>query len=163
MASLPASMASSRRSFANHCLILVVPERPVADGRASFGGAAGRVRGHRHRDPASVGRAAGSGGAILDRAGEVARTVADPEAAAYEVVQVQRETGVRISEAQSAQAVAERDARAARRRAEQESELRAQADETAEAALHELEQVRVEAVEQIARVTADAAARVAEQ
>jgi hypothetical protein len=67
-------------------------------------------------------------GAILERATEVARTVADPDAAAYEVEQVQRETSVRVAEAQTAQAGAERVAREERRRAEQEVEQRAQAD-----------------------------------
>ncbi len=79
-------------------------------------------------------------GAILDRASEVARIVADPEAAAYEVDQVQRETGVRIAEAHGAQAAAERDAREQRRRAETEAEQRAQADDAAEHALREVEE-----------------------
>ena len=48
--------------------------------------------------------------AILERATEIARTIADPDAASYEVEQIQRDADVRISEAESAQAAAERDA-----------------------------------------------------
>lgn len=138
-------------------------ERPVTDGRASFGALLaqfGDVAGQARRvlDDQQT-----QLGAILARAEEVARTVADPEAAAFEVEQVQRETGVRIAEAQSAQASAERDGREARRRAEQEAEQRAQADDAAETALRELETARVETAETIARITAETDARVAEQ
>lgn len=138
-------------------------ERPVTDGRASFGALLaqfGDVAGQARRvlDDQQT-----QLGAILARAEEVARTVADPEAAAFEVEQVQRETGVRIAEAQSAQASAERDGREARRRAEQEAEQRAQADDAAETALRELEAVRAETAEIIARITAETDARVAEQ
>ncbi|MBN9103085.1 MAG: hypothetical protein J0I49_34075 [Pseudonocardia sp.] len=138
-------------------------ERPVTDGRASFGALLaqfGDVAGQARR---VLDEQQGQLGAILARAEEVVRTVADPEAAAFEVEQVQRETGVRIAEAQSAQASAERDAREARRRAEQEAEQRAQADDAAETALRELETVRVETAETIARITAETDARVAEQ
>ncbi len=138
-------------------------ERPVTDGRASFGALLaqfGDVAGQARRvlDDQQT-----QLGAILTRAEEVARTVADPEAAAFEVEQVQRETGVRIAEAQSAQASAERDGREARRRAEQEAEQRAQADAAAEQALRELETVRTETAETITRITAETDSRVAEQ
>lgn len=140
-----------------------VLERPVTDGRASFGALLaqfGDVAGQARRvlDDQQT-----QLGAILARAEEVARTVADPEAAAFEVEQVQRETGVRVAEAQSAQASAERDAREARRRAEQEAEQRAQADDAAEEALRELETVRAETAETIARITAETDTRIAEQ
>jgi colicin import membrane protein len=88
--------------------------------------------------------------------------VADPEAAAYEVEQVQREISVRIAEAQTARAAAERDAREQRRRIEQETEQRARADDAAEEALRDFETVRAETAERIGRITADADARFAE-
>ena len=141
----------------------VVPVRPVSDGRASFGvllAQFGDIAAHTQQALDAQQRQLG---AILDRAGEVARTVADPEAAAYEVDQVQRETSVRIAEAQGAQAAAERDAREQRRRAETEAEQRAQADDAAEQALREVEAVRAETAEQVARITDDTDAAVAEQ
>jgi colicin import membrane protein len=141
----------------------VVPMRPVTDGRTSFGVLLAQFGDIAAQTQQALDAQQRQLGAILDRAAEVARTVADPEAAAYEVDQVQRETGVRIAEAQGAQAAAERDAREQRRRAETEAEQRAQADDAAEQALREVETVRAQTAETIARITADTDAAVAEQ
>ncbi len=141
----------------------VVPVRPVSDGRASFGALLAQFGDIAAATQQALDAQQRQLGAILDRAGEVARTVADPEAAAYEVDQVQRETSVRIAEAHGLQAAAERDAREQRRRAETEAEQRAQADAAAEQALREVEAVRVETAAQVARITADTDAAVAEQ
>jgi len=140
-----------------------VPVRPVTDGRASFGVLLAQFGDIAAQTQQALDAQQRQLGAILDRAAEVARTVADPEAAAYEVDQVQRETGVRIAEAQGGQATAEREAREQRRRAEQEAEQRAQADDGAEEALREVETVRAETAETIARITADTDAQVSEQ
>ncbi|WP_219419926.1 hypothetical protein [Pseudonocardia nigra] len=120
----------------------------MTDGRASFGVLLARFEDTAGQTQRALAEQQAQLTAILERAAEVARTVADPEAAAYEVEQVQRETGVRIAEAQSAQASAERDAREARRRAEQKAELRAQADEAAEerAALRQEARQQLDAV-----------------
>ncbi len=99
--------------------------------------------------------------ALLAEASEVARTVVDPDAASYEVEQVQRETGMKLAEAQGARAAAEREARDQRRRADTEAELRAQADDAAEQALAELEAVRTQTAEAIARISEEAEERVA--
>lgn len=141
----------------------VVPVRPVTDGRASFGVLLAQFGDIAAATQQALDAQQRQLGAILDRAAEVARTVADPEAAAYEVDQVQRETGVRIAEAHSLQATAERDAREQRRRAEAEAEQRAQADAAAEDALTQLDALRAETTEQLARITAETDAAVAEQ
>jgi colicin import membrane protein len=141
---------------------VAVHERPVSDGRASFGALLVRFEesvsaARRHADDQHAQLAA-----LLERATEVVRTVSDPDAAGYEVDQIQRETSVRVAEAQTAQAAAERDARDARRKADTETELRAQADAAADEALQELAAVRAEVAETIARVTAETDAAVAE-
>ncbi len=141
----------------------VVPVRPVSDGRASFGVLLAQFGDIAAQTQQALDTQQRQLGAILDRAAQVAATVADPEAAAYEVDQVQRDTSVRIAEAHGAQAAAEREAREQRRRAEQETELRAQADDAAEQALRELEAVQAETSETIARITADTDAQVAQQ
>jgi chromosome segregation ATPase len=138
--------------------VVEVSARPVSDGRVTFGALLARFT----ETAAQTQRALGEQQAILERAAEVARTVADPEAAAYEVDQVQRETAVRIAEAQSLQAAAERDAREQRRRAEAADEQRAQADAAAEEALAQVEAIRAETTATITRITADTDAAVAQ-
>jgi hypothetical protein len=135
---------------------VAVSERPVTDSRQSFG-----VLLARFEELAAAAQRAGAEQqaqltAILERATEVVRTVVDPEAAGYEVEQIQREAAVQVAKAQTAQAAAEQVARTARRSAGHEAELRAQADEAAELALREAAAVRAEATGAIARVTADA-------
>jgi len=143
-------------------LDVAVPERPVTDGRTSLGALLVRFE----ESAASARRAAADQHAqfvgILDRATEVVRTVSDPDAAGYEVEQIQREASVRVAEAETARAAAERDARDARRKADTEAELRAQADEAADVAVGELAAVRVEAAETIARFTAETERAIAE-
>jgi colicin import membrane protein len=141
---------------------VAVPQWPVSDGRASFGALLAQFGDVAEQTRQALDEQQRQLTAILERASEVARTVADPEAAAYEVDQVQREAGVRIAEAQGAQAAAEHDAGEQRRRAEQEAEQRAQADQAAEEALVEVEAVRAETTETIARITAETDALVTE-
>ncbi len=99
--------------------------------------------------------------ALLAEASEVARTVVDPDAASYEVEQVQRETAMKLAQAQGVQATAEREARDQRRRADTEAELRAQGDAAADHAVAELEAVRTQTAQDIARISEEAGERVA--
>lgn len=110
-----------------------MPERPVTDGRVSFGALLARFE-----------QSSAQLVTILDRATEVVHTVSDPDAAGYEVEQIQREAAMQVTQAQSAQAAAEHDASNARQQTAREAEQRAQADEAAEQALLEVEQIRVE-------------------
>ena len=115
--------------------------RPVSDGRASFGVLLARFGDIAAQTRRALDTQQRQLGAILDRAAQVAATVADPEAAAYEVDQVQRDTSVITTETDAQ--VAEQQARADR----------AVADQTA--ARDELERVRAQAAEQVAVAHAD--------
>ncbi|MGH3530292.1 MAG: hypothetical protein ACRDQ6_23805, partial [Pseudonocardiaceae bacterium] len=136
---------------------VVVPERPVTDGRSSFGALLSRFEEAVQHARQGAAEQQAQLAAILERATEVVRTVSDPDAAGYEVEQIQREASVKVAEAQTAQAAAERDARDARKNLEREAELRAQADEAAEEALQELDTVRTETIEELDRVRAETA------
>lgn len=135
-------------------------ERPVSHGRATVGVLLAQFR----EDAASVAaqlaashsRLAGT----LDRAAGLAEQVMDPDAAAYEVEQVQREARIKVDAAESAQAAAEKAAVKARRDADSERELRAQADAAADEALAELEQVRATATADVEGIRAETAAEI---
>jgi hypothetical protein len=142
---------------------LIAPERPVTDGRASFGALLARFEETATLAQRSAAEQQAQLAAILERATAVVRTVADPDAAGYEVEQIQRETQVRIAEAQTAQAGAERLAREHRRAAERETELRAQADTAAEDALAQLDALRAETTETLSRVADEHEAALADQ
>jgi hypothetical protein len=65
----------------------------VTDGRVSFGALLTRFE-----------QSGTQLATILDRAIEVVRTVSDPDAASYEVEQIQRQAAIQIAEAQRLQA-----------------------------------------------------------
>lgn len=159
-----AARRALERGGAGHTLAVevAVPEHPVSDGRASFGALLARFE----EAVAQAQRAAADQHnqltAILERATQTVRTVSDPDAAGYEVEQIQRETSVLVAEAQTAQALAERSARDARKTAQAEIELRAQADEAADEAIRELAAVRADTAETIARITTETDTVVAE-
>jgi colicin import membrane protein len=141
---------------------LTVPERPITDGRQSFGALLVRFE-----ESAAAALRAGVEQqaqltAILERATEVVRTVADPDAAGYEVDQIQREAAVAVAEAQTAQARAEQGARNAQKQAAREIELRSQADEAAAQALEAAAAIRTEAAKQITQLKAETEAAVIE-
>lgn len=140
---------------------LGVPGRPVTDGRSAFGALLARFEEAVQQAQRAAGEQQAQLAAILQRATEVVRTVSDPDAAGYEVEQIQRAASVMVAQAQTAQAAAERDAREARNKAEREAELRAQAEEAAEEALRELDAGRAEMAEAIARITAETQTTVA--
>jgi colicin import membrane protein len=77
----------------------------------------------------------------------VVRTVSDPDAASYEVEQIQRQAAIQIAEAQRLQAAAEHQASNAGHQAAREAEQRAQADEAAEQALREIRQMQIDLAE----------------
>jgi colicin import membrane protein len=133
-----------------------VSERPVTDGHISFGALLARF------EESSTRLAE-----ILHRATEVIGTVSDPDAASYEVEQIQREAAVQVAHAHSAQAAAEHEATAARKQAAREAEQRAQADQAAEQALSQVERMKGELAEarnaqSTAEAARDAAQRAAE-
>jgi colicin import membrane protein len=113
-----------------------VPEHPVTDGRTSLA--------------ALLARFEDSGtqlATILNRVIEVVSTVSDPDAASYEVEQIQRQAAIQIAQAQRAQAAAQHDASNARKQAAHEAEQRAQADEAAEHAFRQVHQMQSELAE----------------
>jgi colicin import membrane protein len=110
-----------------------VSEHPVTDGRISLAALLARL------EDSSMQLAT-----ILNRAIEVVRTVSDPDAASYEVEQIQRQAAIQVADAQRAQAAAQHDASNARKQAAREAEQRAQADEAAEHALRQISQMQVE-------------------
>lgn len=112
---------------------VAVSEHPVTEGRVSFGALLTRFE-----------QSSAQLATILNRATEVVRTVSDPDAAGYEVEQIQREAAIQIAQAQTLQAAAEHDVRNARQQAASEAEQRAQANEAAEQALRDVEQMRGE-------------------
>lgn len=114
----------------------VVPEHPMTDGRTSLAALLARF------EDSSTQLAT-----ILNRVIEVVHTVSDPDAASYEVEQIQREAAIQVAEAHRAQAAAEHDASNARKQAAREAEQRAQADEAAEHALRQVQQMQVELAE----------------
>jgi colicin import membrane protein len=115
-----------------------VADRPVSYGRMSFEALLAQfqqvAQGHCEQMAA-----------LVDQASQLARTVADPDATAYEVEEAHRAAEKRVAEADAAQAHAEREARDARRAREHAIEERAQADEAAQEALIEAERIRAEA------------------
>jgi chromosome segregation ATPase len=130
---------------------LVVADRPVSYGRASFEALLSRFEqvADEHRDQLGV---------IMAEAEALVRTVADVDAAAFEVEEAHRAAEIRIGQAQTAQAAAERAAGAARREAAAALEEKAQADAVTEqaqdgqrAAAAELEEVRAAAAVAIAQ------------
>ena len=120
-----------------------VDERPVSYGRLSFEALLAQFQ------QVATGHGAQMA-TLVDQASELARTVADPDAAAYEVEQAHRAAEQRIAEVEAAQAHAERDVREARRAREHAIEERAQADAAAAAALTEAERIRADADTQVA-------------
>lgn len=134
-------------------------ERPVTDGRASFGVLLARFEDTAAQAQRTAAEQQAQLAQILAAAIDVVRTVSDPDAAAFEAEQAHREASVRVAEAQTAQAAAERDAR---RQAQREAELRAQADTAAEAALAQTQTLRAQTADQLARLSAETQATVAE-
>lgn len=137
-------------------------ERPVTDGRASFGVLLARFEDAAAQAQRTAAEQQAQLAQILAAATDVVRTVSDPDAAAFEAEQAHREASVRVAEAQTAQAAAERDARDACRQAQREAELRAQADTAAEAALAQTQTLRAQTADQLARLSAETQATVAE-
>ena len=125
----------------------VAPDRPVSYGRASFEALLARFEqvAAEHREQL---------GMIVAEAEDLITTVGDVDAAAYEVAEAHRAAEIRIAQAQTAQAVAERAAGAARRDAAAALEEKAQADAAAEEALTELETLRTRTAEQLAEYQA---------
>lgn len=113
-----------------------VPEHPVTDGRIALGALLARF------EDSSTQLAT-----ILTRVIEVVRTVSDPDAASYEVEQIQRQAAIQIAQAHTYHAAAQHEASNARQQAAHEAEQRAQADEAAEHALHQLQQMQAELTE----------------
>jgi hypothetical protein len=74
----------------------VAPVRPVTDGRTSFGVLLAQFGDIAATTQQVIDAQQRQLGAILDRAAQVARTVADPEAAAYEVAAGQRRPVPRV-------------------------------------------------------------------
>lgn len=140
----------------------VVSERPVTDGRTSLGALLSQFEDTAARAQQAAADQQARLGAILERAIEVIRTVSDPDAAGYEVEQIQRETSVKVAEAQTVQAQAEQEARTAKKKADREAELRAQADQAAEQALREVDAMRAKTAETIARITDETETTIAE-
>jgi DNA repair exonuclease SbcCD ATPase subunit len=127
----------------------VVADRPVSYGRASFEALLSRFEqvADEHRDQLGV---------IVAEAEALIRTVSDADAVAFEVEEAHRAAEIRIGQAQTAQAAAERAAGAARREAAAALEDKAQADAAAEETLAELEAVRTQTADQLAQYQADA-------
>jgi colicin import membrane protein len=65
-----------------------VSERPVTDGRVSLGALVARFE-----------ESSAQLATLLERAVEVVRTVSDPDAAGYEVEQIQREAAIQVAQA----------------------------------------------------------------
>jgi colicin import membrane protein len=125
---------------------LAVSEHPVTDGRISLSALVARFE-----------ESSAQLTTILQRAMEAVRTVSDPDAAGYEVEQIQRKAAIQIAQAQNSQATAEHETKNARQQVASEAERRAQADEAAEHALREVEQMRGELAEaRSARTRAEA-------
>jgi chromosome segregation ATPase len=131
-------------------------ERPITDGATALAGLLAQFRDASTRARSDAAAHAERLSAMASRVEEVIGDVADPDAAGAEVAQAWREAGIRIGQAETAQASAEADARSARRAAENEEEQRAQADAAAEAAAAECEALRADTAQQVEAAQANA-------